>query len=158
MFFHQQHRSPEVKAISEEVDHILGLRPGLREAAVRYGFIPANDSEIAMLTRSMLQIIIELALQIDVPAEHIAEGRTVGTPRSSAGDGDDSGAARLIRVKHSKEKPDDAFVSIKYRGYWYWIDDRDFRSKRTFTFVMVLMSLTETGGNEGMPLVTIPAG
>jgi len=38
------------------------------------------------------------------------------------------------------------------------VDDRDFRTKRTFAFLMILFSLTETGGKEGLPLVTIPSG
>ena len=63
-----------------------------------------------------------------------------------------------MRVHHSKEKPDYAFTAVRYRDYWYWVDDRDFKSKRTFAFLMILFSLTETGGKEGLPLVTIPAG
>jgi hypothetical protein len=47
---------------------------------------------------------------------------------------------------------------VNYRNHWFWIDDRDFKSKRTFAFLMVLFSLTETGGKEGLPLVTIPSG
>jgi len=30
--------------------------------------------------------------------------------------------------------------------------------KKTFTFLMILFSLTETGGKEGLPQVTIPTG
>lgn len=41
---------------------------------------------------------------------------------------------------------------------WYWIDDNDFQSKVTFTFVMILFSLNESGDNSGLPLVTISAG
>ena len=52
----------------------------------------------------------------------------------------------------------DAFSSIRYREHWYWIDDRDLRSKSLFTFLMFIFSLTETQGKEGAPIVTIPAG
>lgn len=47
---------------------------------------------------------------------------------------------------------------VNYRNHWFWIDDRDFKSKRTFAFLMILFSLTETGNQEGLPLVTIPSG
>ena len=100
----------------------------------------------------MMQIMVQLATQINAPPEHISEGRTI--PRMPWVDGDDY----LIRIDHSKEKPDDAFVAVKYRDYWFYIDDRDLISKRTFTFLMILFSVTETGGREGLPLVTIPAG
>ena len=69
-----------------------------------------------------------------------------------------AGCGKLMNVPYSKEHPADAFTAVKYRDYWYWVDDRDFRTKRTFAFMMILFSLTETGGKEGLPLVTIPAG
>jgi hypothetical protein len=137
-----------------EFSSLLGLKPDFQSATVKYGYLPENDSQIALITRSMLQIIIYLATQIEVPPEHVADGRTV--PSSPI---DGSGARRqLIRVTSSKDKPENSFVAVRYRDHWYSIDDRDFASKRIFTFVMVLFSLTESGDNAGLPLVTIPAG
>jgi len=37
--------------------------------------------------------------------------------------------------------------AIKYRHYWYWVDDRDFRSKGIFTFLMVMLAAHRGGGN-----------
>ena len=34
----------------------------------------------------------------------------------------------------------------------------DLRSKTLFTFLMFVFSLTETGGKEGAPIITVPAG
>ena len=45
---------------------------------------------------------------------------------------------------------------MPYRGYWFWIDDRDMGSKRLFTFLMFIFTLVETGGKEGAPVLTIP--
>lgn len=151
MFFHKQNLPPEIDEARKELGSLLGLQPGLQEAKVLYGLIPKDDTEIAMLTRSMLQIMIELASQFNVPEHHLAEGRTVP---SLTGDSDDY----LIRIKHSKEYPGNAFTAIRYRDYWFYIDDRDLLSKRTFAFLMILFSIMETGGTEGLPLVTIPAG
>jgi hypothetical protein len=66
-----------------------------------------------------------------------------------------------IRIKGNscgKEKPENAFVAVEYRDHWFWIDDGDFFSKRTFAFVMILFSLTETGEKGNLPIVTIPSG
>ena len=155
LFFHRKNLEPEAAAAIEEVDRLLGLNPDRRQITVRYGLLPQDDTEIAMLTRSMLQIMIELAIQVDVPPEHVAEGRTVASPIPPGGVAD---PARLVAIHHSKEEPENAFAAVKYRDHWYWIDDRDFKSKRTFTFLMILISLTESGGREDLPLVTIPAG
>ena len=109
-----------------------------------------------MLTRSMLHIMVEMAIQVDVPPRHITEGRTV--PSVIKPDSPEQKIAQLIQVKHSSEKPADAYTAVNYKDRWFWIDDRDFKSKRTFAFLMILFSLSESGGREGLPLVTIPAG
>ncbi len=156
LFFSKENVSPEIGAVMKEVDQLLGLRPGAREVTVSYGLLPKSDTEIAMLTRSMLHIMIELATKVSVPTEHVAEGRTI--PSMVQEDQVAAGFQRLIQVKHGPNRPDDAFSAVRYRDHWYWIDDRDFNSKRTFTFVMILMSLSEKGGTGDLPVVTIPAG
>ncbi len=155
LFFQKEGLQPETLAARQELNALLGLNPEAREARVNYGLIPGGDDEIAMQTRSMLQIMIQLATKIDVPPEHIADGRTVPSLETT---GSDAENRKLMNVHYSKERPADAFTAVKYRDYWYWVDDGDFRSKRTFAFLMILFSLTETGGKEGLPLVTIPAG
>ena len=64
----------------------------------------------------------------------------------------------LIRILSSPQKPDDAFAAVPYRQDWYWIDDKDFPSKRLFSFIMFLFTLTDTGEKQGAPIITIPAG
>ncbi len=156
MFFHQKNITPEIEATLQEVNRLLGLKPGAKEIQVTYGLIPASDREIAMLTRSMLQIMVELATQIDVPPQHVTEGQTIpswvqiGSAEEKIG--------QLIKIHSSPKQPENAFTAVKYEDHWFWIDKRDFKSKRTFAFLMILFSLTETGGKEGLPLVTIPAG
>ncbi len=39
-----------------------------------------------------------------------------------------------------------------------WIDDKDVMSKGAFSFLMFVFTLTETGGKDGAPIVTIPPG
>jgi len=154
MFFHRESISPETSAEMKELGTLLGLEPGLREISINYGLLSENNKEISFLTRSLLHIMIQLATKIDVPPEHVEEGRTVPSLPMSG-----SAASRnLMAVHHSKEKPANAFTAVRYRDYWYWVDDRDFKSKRAFAFLMILFSLMETGGKEGLPLVTIPTG
>ena len=147
----------EAIAAGKELAELLGIRQGAKEYNAVYAEVAKDDTEMAMLTRSMLSIMLELAGQVDVPAEHVADGRTVPSLMSrNTAEKDD--IRRIIDIRHSAERPKDAFVAVKYRDYWYWIDDRDFKSKRTLAYLMLLFSLTESGGKEGLPLVTIPAG
>jgi hypothetical protein len=63
----------------------------------------------------------------------------------------------LLHVRSAGHAPDDAFVAVKYREGWFWIDDRDHESKAAFSFLMLLFSLTETGTSQTAPIVTVPA-
>lgn len=40
-------------------------------------------------------------------------------------------------------------MEVQYRGRWYWIADTDLRSKRSFTFLMLILSMT--GSESGSP-------
>jgi hypothetical protein len=145
------------EAIAEDLKKskkLLGLNPEASEFRVVYGSFAANDTEIAILSRSMLQILIDFASYIDVPPSDVAEGRVYAVQREQ--DETEAEFPPLIRVRNSASKPDDAYVSVRYRDRWFWIDDRDYPSKRMFTFMMFLFSLTETGGQQAAPIVTVP--
>ncbi|HSR10463.1 MAG TPA: hypothetical protein VLS90_03395, partial [Thermodesulfobacteriota bacterium] len=122
---------------------------------VVYGAIPQNDHEVAMLTRSILEVIVDLAADIEVPAADVREKRVA----PSFGEVVPGGNVRpLIRVQSSPEKPRDAFVDIRYRNTYYWIDDRDLLSKKIFSFLMFVFTLVETGEKGTAPVVTLPTG
>jgi hypothetical protein len=60
----RKNADPETAADSAEVRKILGLDPGASEISVVYGSVAANDKEIALQTRSMHEILIDLASYI----------------------------------------------------------------------------------------------
>ena len=62
----------------------------------------------------------------------------------------------LIRIHSSTGKPVEAFISVRYRNYYFWIDDRDFESKKLFSFLMFVLTLVETGEKGTTPIVTVP--
>ncbi|MGV8075202.1 MAG: hypothetical protein AB2L11_11675 [Syntrophobacteraceae bacterium] len=138
------------------VRKMLGLDPNAQEFSVVYASISRNDHEVAILSRTILEIIIDLASYIEVPDIHVEEKRVNPTDMGESGTGGRS--APLIRIHCSRDNPAEAFVSVPYRDHWFWIDDRDLPSKRMFSFLMFMFSLVETGGKEGAPIVTIPAG
>lgn len=156
LLFYKDALSDSADRSLKEVSKLLGLRPELDSAVVKYGYLPSNDTEITLLTRSMLQLMSLLAMQIDVPPEHIADGRTLASIVSDDKPGQNS--HQILKISSSADEPENAFVAVRYRDYWYWIDDGDFESKKIFSFVMILFSLTESGESPGLPLVTIPTG
>jgi len=153
IFVHKDGMEAEQQEILRETWRLLGLSADASELDVRYGSVAQTDKELAIQSRSILQVMIELASMIDVPQEHVDKGFTVPSVH-----GDDGIDRRLMVVKCGDKKPDEAFTAVRYHDQWFWIEDSDFSSKRTFAFLMIMSSITETGGREGLPLVTIPAG
>ena len=141
-------RSEEVNRDLEFICGTLAIDPAAKEFQLRYGLLPESENEIAVLTSSILEIMVDLAWRVDVPEEHVAEGRTGETFTETRFD-------PLIRVHHSTDEPDDCYVAVKNRGYWFYIDDRDVKSKRTFAILQILLSLTESGSGARGPVVSI---
>jgi hypothetical protein len=150
----RQKVDPSIEADILAVRQLLGLDPAGREFQVVYGAVAADDKQIAILSRSILEILVDLSSFIAVPESHVVDRRVSPTAEPEVGP---SGPIRpLIRIGSSPERPPDAFLAVPYRGYWFWIDDRDMGSKRLFTFLMFMFTLVETGGKEGAPVLTIP--
>lgn len=133
----------------------LGIDPKNDEPLLVFGSHPRSPEQLALLTRSMQEILSEFSGGVDVPDSDLAEGRA--TPMSYAGKSVDSPSPPLMHIRSSHERPVDAFAAVPYRNRWFWIDDRDLNSKRLFLFLSVFSALAETGTAPQTPLITIPA-
>ena len=148
--------TPETKADSLELRKLLRLDPNAGSFRLVFGGAASDDKEVAVLTRSIINLMQTMASHAQVPPEHVTEGRVAPGIDSVSKDPNDP---RLIRIRCDAKKPPaaDSFVSVRFRDNWFWIDDRDLKSKRTFAFMMMLFTLADTGEKENLPLVTIPA-
>jgi hypothetical protein len=137
------------------IKQALGLRPDAREARLVFGSLRQREEEIALLTRSIMEILVELATGVEVPEQHLAEGRVRpgADPELRAG----RAGGPAIRVFSGDAAPRDAYVAVRYRNTWFWVDDRDLVSKRMFTFLRMFSSIAETGVTPQVPVLTIPA-
>ena len=143
----------ELSEDSRRVRTLLGLADDVSEFEIAYGLIPRHRNEVAMLSRSMMEIMLQLGYGIDLPAAHAAGGRALPGQWQPG----NAQATPLVHIHSGTEAPADAYSAVLYRGYWYWIDDTDIGSKRIFTFLMILFSLAETGQSTAAPVVTVPS-
>lgn len=135
------------------VRELLGLAEDVSELEVVYGLYPRHGSEIAVLSRSMMELLLELGFGIELPQDHVTGGR-VTAGRQLAGE---IPAKPLVRIQSAAQAPTDAYAAVRYKDHWYWIDDTDMASKRIFTFMLILSSLAETGQSLAAPVVTVPS-
>jgi len=146
--------SPELARTMSDIRQALNLQEGINEFQVVYGSAAAGDNEIALATRSVFEVLIDISSNVEVPTEHVAENRASPVLAGVFQDSD----RQLIQIKAAPQQPADAFVTVRYRDSWFWIDDRDFASKGIFSFLLFVMTLTESEGQEGAPVLTISAG
>lgn len=132
---------------ARQVRRLLGQSPGAKELEVVYGRVPRARGQVAVLTRSVLQVLYELGGQIEVTAGDIARGETRPNDQGE----------RLIRIRQGDRAPRDAYAAVEYRGRTFWIAADDYPSKSAFTFAHVLQVLAESGQGQPTPIVTIPA-
>lgn len=88
-----------------------------------------------------------------MPGTHATDGSTLpgrGQPGARTKD-------RLLRIHSGTEAPTDAYAAVSYQDHWFWIDGKDIASKSTFTFLLILFSLAETGQSAAAPVVTVPS-
>ncbi len=138
---------------SQEVRRLLGLSPDADELSPVFGTKAKDNREVAMLTRSMLEILAETSHGVDVPPADLEEGRATKMDGASVA-GANTG---LLQVHSSDTKPraEDAFTVVHYRGHWFWVDDRDLRSKRGLGFLMALFTMLQSGTSAAPPVLTI---
>lgn len=112
-------------------------------------------------SRSLLQVLYFVAHGVEIPPEHIATGLApvTWTPDGQIFDWRPV-LHELFKVcwVKSRHRPPTAYVAVPYKGYWFYIDDRDRDTKATFSLILE-MSRLELAGQQGTPpVLTLPLG
>lgn len=137
---------------SGEAWRLLGLEPdrGLAELVAEHR---ATDVDgVSFVSRSLLGTLHFLSRYVAGPPEDYRRGLADDTAEATR-----LNVGRLFRVTSSRSRPENAFVTIKYRNHWFYIPDDDLDAKETFGLVTQLFSLQTTRDERLGPLVTVPA-
>jgi hypothetical protein len=145
---------PEIQSDIAELRQLLHLNPDATEFVLTSAPLPSSDTEFAVQTRSIAELLQNMAAQVEVPPEDQSQHRAF--PGFETGR-DVPGVVPIIRIRSSKQKPNDAFVTVHYRNSWFWINDDDLASKGAFAQLMELFTMTDSGPRQSLPVITIPA-
>ena len=153
VFIRPDDASAESAAKAAEILRLLKLPADQAKYKLVYSPMRGGDGELAVNSRSIIQIMGAFASYAEMPEEDLKDGRAVPMPPAP----ETKEGQRRVSIHCSKDKPTDAFAAVRYRSYWFWIDNRDWYSKRAFTAIMFFFTLADTGESAKLPLVTIPA-
>lgn len=129
-----------------ELSKLLGVREDIRRLKVTGRRFERADDEVALGTRSLLGTLSSASLGVQVPT---------GEPTAHDPAGPEP---PFLRVHVGEDVPSQAYVRVRYRDRWYWIDDTDLASKRTFSLLALLFSLMAAPDAAVTPMLTVPAG
>ena len=152
--FHRDEMDIDTREEFDAVCRKLGLDIHRNTYDLAWGQRAGNGDTLHIKTRSIRQIIAALSINVLVPDVHLAMGLAPSVEQP-AGDRIVP-AIPPLRVVSGTSPPDRAYTAIRYRDYWFWIDDNDVRSKQTFNFLSILLRVSEAGSQQGGGQLVIP--
>ncbi|MGE0031996.1 MAG: hypothetical protein AB7T20_12840 [Steroidobacteraceae bacterium] len=153
LFFRREDVSADILEKAAEVRRLLKLPGDGQKFALMYSPGRGTDNELAVNSRSMMQILGAFASYIDVPEAHLQDHSAVPSFEHAAAETRHGG----VRIYSGEDRPASAFAAVQYRDHWFWIDNGDLQTKRAMTAIIFFFTLAETGSNDKLPLITIPA-
>jgi hypothetical protein len=105
-------------------------------------------AEIVLNNRSLMEVLYFASTLVEVPASDLERGRA----RSETGGLD----REWLKVLNSPIEPSDAWIKIRYRGYWFYIAEDDLDSRASFALVDAMFSSVVGNVPGGKPLLTLP--
>jgi len=89
----------------------------------------------------------------------VEDGRafSIETYEQAVKDGLAVDLTKYLTIHCSKSRPKDAFVAIRHRGKWFYVDDRDAASKRSFNLIYDLYNIEiASSAPSAGPVLTLP--
>ena len=153
LFFRRDDVSADILAKTAEIRRLLKLPAEQQKYVISYSPVRGADNELAVNSRSLIQIMAAFASYMDLPEAHLKDHSAVPAPADSSV----KNQRNNMRIHSGKNKPATAYAAVHYRDHWFWVEDGDWQTKRALTAIMFFFTLTETGNSDKLPLITIPA-
>ncbi len=153
VFFRRDDVAADIAAKAAEVRQLLKLQAAGQKFVLTYSPVRAGENELAVNSRSMLQILGAFSSYMEVPEAHVKDHSAAPSFEKAASES----RKDPVQIHSGKDKPASSYAAVQYRDYWFWVDVGDWRTKRAMSAIAFFFTLAETGGNEKLPLITIPA-
>ena len=151
---------PAHQATIDEIRLLLGIvgEKQTNQFEISTNFLDKAEGKWNVRPRSIASVLFYLSQNVEIPKEHLDAGLVTRTRMKDGKpfDWDDTPAGTVFQVKSSKTKPSNAYISVPYRGQWFYLLDNDLQSKSTFMLLEQLFSLQAGQSKASGPTLTLP--
>jgi len=138
-----------------ELLDLIGIKRKLDGAAILLPVreaVGSSNSAVHVQPRSAYDVLRVFGTGIEVPSAHLKAG--IVEPLSA----ELPERGRVITIHSSEKRPDHATVRIRFRDWWFYIDETDTQSKRAFSFLQTFigMRLADPTAGQKAPVITVP--
>jgi hypothetical protein len=141
----------------DKVRRLLRLAPNQPRYTFTSDILARDETHVAVRMRSLLSVLFYLSQAVEVPDGDAHSGLVTQTVSA---DGKPFDWQQLFcgwfRVRESEREPGAAYVKARYRGHWFYVDDRDLESKSTFMLLTELFNLQAGQSATPGPQLTLP--
>ena len=152
---------PNYQNVLDELRSLLGVTQQSNQFRISTNFLDTQEDQWNVRARSISSVLYYLSQNVKVPGKHKEAGLVTITKTKDGEEfnWDETPAGTLFKVRSSKWlKPSNAFISVPYRGTWFYIADNDLQSKSTFKLLNALFSLQAGQIKDTSPTLTLPVG
>jgi hypothetical protein len=144
---------------SQSLKTMLGLDRERSEFRFSSNFLDTGATDLIVRTRSVMEVLFYLSHAVTVPQKDIDSGLVTETrdERGEIFDWNKYISGEWISIEHSEQRPQNAFVSVFYRGKWFFIADNNLNAKSTFMFLSYLFNLQSGNAKAVVPMLSISA-
>ncbi len=143
-----------------ELINLLGLAEMNEDTVVNldYNFLHDQSDILSVRPRSIASIMFYLSQHIDVPQSHLERGLVGVTQKhdQSLFDWRQTPVGAFFQIQSSQVLPENVFLAVPYKGYWFYIADNDLKSKSTFMLLSQLFDLQAGQQQFSGPTLTLP--
>jgi hypothetical protein len=149
--------APDHAAMVSELLELVGLSRLRSDAPqlvlpITLSLNGAQQGVLGITTRSIINLVEILAARIEIPQRDIDNGVVASYPAVGA-------LGQKLNIHYAQAEPEHAYVAVRHRDGWFYIDERDGDTKRYFKLLGSLWSLAVAKSlvnGPAAPVLTVP--
>lgn len=139
-----------------ELARLLGLPQPATTILFAAELRPGDPTVVPLVPRSLLAALYYASQGVEPPDQDVRRGLVTRTREGGAVFDWSRVTGKIMRIRHARKRPAEAFLAVSYRGHWWYIADSDLDSKSTFSFLSQALELLSSDVKASGPVLTLP--